>query len=266
MLDSYTFRPIKREAFEGCRVCSNHPSKIEQIHGFYIENGFAIECSCHKQWRADQTIYVRAESSGVRPLDINYNPLKEYRGEASTLDVSKLIHFATHFQDNKNTHIYMWGPHKAQKTTLGNWLGSALIRQGFTVQLILMNNLINDIQTNFEDKQKAEDSIKKYMKADCLILDESFDPHKVTLYKSGYQFPFLDAFLRERMEDKRKSTVFISNVPPTSIEKNYNSSISSLVLRNTVDVGTVLHFRDIYDVVTNKFENVENIFKRKGSL
>lgn len=260
-------RNIKEEPFTGCRTCLSHPTPMARHPGFYLENGYAVECECHKEWVKDQLVVRRVKHGGMRILNMNYNPITDYKGLGSTKEVSNLVHFSNNFPTTMlNTHLYLWGPHKTQKTTLGNWLGISLVKRGYSVKMVLMNSLINDLQTNYEDKKKTEEAWASYLKLDCLIIDESFDPHKVILYKSGYQFPFIDSFLRERMEDKKKSTIFISNIQPNQIGKTYTPSIESLVLRNTVDKGTALHFRDVYDEVVNTFENVSDIFKHKRGL
>ena len=48
----------------------------------------------------------------------------------------------------------------------------------------------------------SKDSLigKKYLECDFLIIDDSFDKKKATIFKSGYQIPFLDEFLRTRLE------------------------------------------------------------------
>ena len=97
---------------------------------------------------------------------------------------------------------------------------------------------------NGEDKLFTETLLEK---TDLLILDEAFDREKVTVYKSGYQIPFLDTFLRKWSNTTDKSIIFISNVEPSKIEANgYSRSIQDFVERNIKLHGALLTFEDRY--------------------
>ena len=87
--------------------------------------------------------------------------------------------------------------------------------------------------------------VRKALEADLLIVDESFDKSKLTLYKSGYQIPFIDRFIRERFEINKKAIIFISNKEPTQIEEQgFGFSLESLIRRNVRE--STLNFFDTY--------------------
>ena len=132
------------------------------------------------------------------------------------------------------------------------------------VQYILMNNLITTIIENTgpfnnEEEPKSFALYERCKECDLLIIDESFDKSKVTLYKSGYQIPFLDSFLRERLEVNNKNTMFISNTYPSQIAgAGYEKSLQDLVERNTK--STFLEFYDNYAECNVKTLSPESFF------
>jgi len=81
-----------------------------------------------------------------------------------------------------------------------------------------MYRLIELLTGSFERKEEYEKILNQLKKSDLLIIDESFTKDKVLLYKSGYQLPFLDAFLRERLDVIKRGTLFISNKSVMNIE------------------------------------------------
>ena len=84
-------------------------------------------------------------------------------------------------------------------------------------------------QESFEDNDHY---LERCRNSDFLIIDDSFDKKKVTIYKSGYQIPFLDTFLRSRLENDRKATCFTSNTSALNIdEETFGKNLKNLILR-----------------------------------
>ena len=145
----------------------------------------------------------------------------------------------------------MYGPNGTQKTVLATWLAREIMSSGNSlnhVKYFTMNDFIKELMKesscNGEDKLFTETLLEK---TDLLILDEAFDREKVTVYKSGYQIPFLDTFLRKWSNTTDKSIIFISNVEPSKIEANgYSKSIQDFVERNIKLHGAFLTFEDRY--------------------
>ena len=110
-----------------------------------------------------------------------------------------------------------------------------------------MNDLIQTIidvgSFNEIESSRARDTYRKLIEADFLFIDESFDKSKITLFKSGYQIPYLDNFIRERYEDLRKPTIFISNIKPQDIDESlFGKSLKDLINRSTSE--SYLEFYD----------------------
>jgi DNA replication protein DnaC len=128
-------------------------------------------------------------------------------------------------------------------------MGYQFLKAKKSVKYILMNDLIKMLQ-----KAERDDSImaklEKLEDVDLLLIDEAFDKEKVTIYKSNFQVPFLDSFLRSRMQTKHKGIIFISNVSPYDIEaKGFNYSIQDLVVRNMNKEKGFMEFKDRYDSI-----------------
>jgi DNA replication protein DnaC len=104
-----------------------------------------------------------------------------------------------------------------------------------------MADLLSLLQTETFNSGTESDSINTLRSVDFLVIDDAFDPKKSTLYKSGYQFSFLDTFLRYRLETLSRATCFTSNVPVEEIVKSWTPSIASLVMRS---VPTPMEFTD----------------------
>lgn len=150
-----------------------------------------------------------------------------------------------------NSTLYMYGPNGTQKTVLATWLAREIISSNYRlnhVKYYTMNDFIKELMRDSSWNEEENNFVDTLIeKVDMLILDESFDKEKVTLYKSGYQIPFLDTFLRKWSNTTDKSIVFISNVEPSKIEANgYSKSIQDLVERNIKLHGALLTFEDRY--------------------
>jgi DNA replication protein DnaC len=104
-----------------------------------------------------------------------------------------------------------------------------------------MADLLSLLQTETFNNGTESDLLNTLRSVDFLVIDDAFDPRKSTLYKSGYQFGFLDTFLRYRLETLGRATCFTSNVPVEEIVKNWTPSIASLVMRS---VPSPMEFTD----------------------
>lgn len=232
--------------FIPCRNCAN--KKGPEPGYYYVKiNGFNAvqECECHKSWRRSEELYRLAEESNV------YTSLsfRDYKGDLSRTDLRCLQKVAENpkkFLD-RGSMIYLYGPNGTQKTSMAKVLGYSLIKSDYSVYYTRMNKMIQvAIDANsFNDggSLTAENSYRKMLASDFLIIDESFDKNKITLYRSGYQIPYLDNFIRERYESKRKPIIFISNVKPTEIDENlFGKSLKDLIVRSTAE--SCLEFYD----------------------
>lgn len=201
---------------------------------------FATPCPCRITYEKDELLRLNLYKSGISYDVINYD-INSYVGNLSLDHVKKLKKFVKEFKPKfKCVNLYFWSKkNSTQKTTLAKWIARSLLEKGLTTRFILMDTLIKYLQTiSFDDGSEKVRIIKTKIDQCCnvdfLIIDDSFDLNKITLYKSKYQLPFLDSFLRERLEQYKKSTCFTSNVPIEKIGDNFGISIEKLVERNII--------------------------------
>lgn len=215
-----------------------------------------IECECHKEWRLKSQLVVKAKRASLDPSLIDYNLRTDYLGTESLAEVNRVLKYVEMSLNPKERNdikarlassvIYLYGTNGTQKTHVGNWMGYEFLKKGKSVRFILMNTLIKLLQKADRDED-VQEQLDKLSDVDLLIIDEAFDKEKVTIYKSNFQFPYIDTFLRDRLQTKHKGIVFISNVSPYDIEsKGFNASIQDLVIRNLAQCKGLMEFKDRY--------------------
>lgn len=213
------------------------------------------ECECHKRWKKAVKLERLMNKANIATDTAKYK-LSSYVGTESINNVHRLETYVTRSLDSKESEsvkkqlasscLYLYGPNGTQKTTLAMWAGYKFLEAGKSVRYILMNDLIKMLQKAERDED-IQRQLDKIIDVDLLIIDESFDKGKLTIYRSGYQIPFLDSFLRNRIQSKKKGIMFISNVPMEEIEANgFNASIQDLVTRNVTIYKGLLEFKDNY--------------------
>lgn len=217
------------------------------------------ECECHIKWRTREKIKLDAEKANLWNTEsiLNYNPLTDYKGDESRKHVYNLKNYIAKFDDPRyrETSLYLWGPNGTQKTFLAQWLGIEMLRNKRTVKFMLMNRLLQKLSGDFDSDPELQAFRQELLDVDVLILDESFSKNKVTLYKSGYQIPFLDSFLRERCDALKKGVVYISNNSPQEIaEQGFGVSIQDFVIRKTQPFNAILEMKDVYMKLQTSFD------------
>ena len=181
--------------FIACRKCANKPGPKA---GFVYKDGFVVECECHQKYRERKLYQLKAKQANIWQNPPNIK--KTYKGKNSLSCRDQFVVYIENFQKFRDKVVYMHGPNGTQKTSLAMWGAFELIKEGYHVQYILMYRLIELLTASFEKRTEYEIIINKLKSSDLLIIDESFAKDKVLLYKSGYQLPFLDSFLRERID------------------------------------------------------------------
>jgi DNA replication protein DnaC len=247
--------------------CRNCKGKAGPKKGFFYVNvpygdstaKGIVECDCHKAYVQHEMLQIRAMEADIWPAALDYNIDAEYKGTKSKANVERLRKYVFEFDKFKSAMVYIYGPNGTQKTTLAHWIGANVLRRGYTVKYMLMQNLLVALASGFEEEEKIA-RVNKLKEVDLLIIDESFSKDKVTIYDSGYQLPYLDRFLRERFEMKKKGIVFISNKNSKEIEsQKFSRSIQDFVIRNTVPHKTDLEFVDNYMLEASNF-SVKGLF------
>jgi DNA replication protein DnaC len=262
------------EKFVQCRKCLNKNVSLKSGKpivppGFIVEQttpkgslqptDTVRECECHLAWRKKHELEVSAKSASLSPQWIDYDLSKDYVGTESKDNVTRIINYVElSNQDDlpndvkerlKAAVLYLYGTNGTQKTTIANWMGYQFLKAKKSVKYILMNDLIKMLQKAERD-ESVMTKLEKLEDVDLLLIDEAFDKEKVTIYKSNFQVPFLDSFLRSRMQTKHKGIIFISNVSPYDIEaKGFNYSIQDLVVRNMNKEKGFMEFKDRYDSI-----------------
>ena len=252
------------EPFIPCEKCKDSGAPPGFVYLRKSKEVLVMECSCHRDWKEKNRIRLKATEANLWTSDeiLNYNPIKDYAGVESRKNISNLERFIDNFDkpEFNSASIYMWGPNGSQKTYLANWLGLEFLRRNRKVKYLLMNQLLTKLSSGFESDPEVLKFREMLMSLDLLILDESFSKDKVTLYKSGYQIPFLDSFLRERCDTNRKSILFVSNVSPVEIAENgFSPSIQDFIIRKTRPLNSIFEMRDVFMKLRTSFD-VSSLF------
>ena len=261
-----------------CRRCFGKNGKVASP-GYISEMKLAkdgktqvevlTECECHIKWRNACKIEGRAKKAHLNMKWVDFDPEKEYVGERSIFNRNRLISYTKQSLDPntpeekrnklKSCVIYVYGPNGTQKTTLANYVGFQFLKANKTVYYCLMNDLIKLLQKADRD-ENTQELLDRISDVDLLIIDEAFDSKKVTIYKSDWQIPFLDTFLRNRIQTKNKGILFVSNVDIDEIAENkFSPSIQDLVNRNVALCNGKLYFEDNYVSSLSKVD-VEELF------
>jgi hypothetical protein len=116
----------------------------------------------------------------------------------------------------------------------------------------LIDVLISSFQDSNDERIERKDLYERYMNCDLLILDEVFDRSKVILYASGYQIPFLDQFIRSRLDMMKKGILFISNKAISQIaSEGFGESLQDLIERKVILRNANLTFSDrVFDSIS----------------
>lgn len=191
-----------------------------------------------KEWEAIQAkglMNSRFLGSGL-PFHVRDLTLRDYIGSNRSIP-RKLTKYVSEFDSKyRNIHLYFWSHENGtQKTTTASIVGKELLAQGKTVRFILMGELLS-LLTDLDRKEDAQSRRQDLLMSDYLIIDDSFDKRKATIYRSGYQISFLDIFLRERLEVLKKATCFTSNFSIDEIDEDvFGISLKKLVKRSVPD-------------------------------
>jgi DNA replication protein DnaC len=124
--------------------------------------------------------------------------LDEYKGGDKANNLPKIRKYIAEFEDKFNSvHLYLWSRGNAsQKTTVAKNIIVELALKGFDCRFTLMADLLSLLQTESFNHGTESKAVAVLRGVDSLVIDDAFDIKKATLYRSGYQFSFIDTFLR----------------------------------------------------------------------
>ena len=206
----------------------------------------------YKNYRELVKLEYQLEKASIPNYIIEYEIENDYIGEKSKSNVKKLKKYVEDFEETfSDCVLYVWGEMGTQKTTALHWVGKELSKKDVKVRFTTMKNLV-DLLVNESFVEGSVEKIQELRNCDCLIIDRAFDSDQVTMYKSGYQLPYLDSFLRNRIENDMKATVIISNNHYNRISENkFNADIEDLIRRKVEPYKLVLEFKDHYSQVND---------------
>jgi DNA replication protein DnaC len=220
--------------FEPCVNC---------CEGYIYNNDSVTICNCLTKWREQFKIENSLIRSGINIKDWNYD-ISNYIGQDVNQNIIKLKKYINDFDIKfKNINLYLWSKlNSTQKTTLAKWIGINLIKKSKEVYFISMNDLVESI-TKVIMTDEIKEFNNKLLNSDVLIIDDVFDRNKAKPYSTGFQISYLDSFLRKRLEQIYKATIFTSNLNVEEIDNVWGISIQELVKRNV----EVMEFNDHID-------------------
>ncbi|NTW90991.1 MAG: ATP-binding protein, partial [Erysipelotrichaceae bacterium] len=164
------------EKFISCGKCDD---------GFYYEGDYCRKCSCLKNYQSRISIQIGLSKANI--LDEEIPSLDKYKGSDVTGNLIKLRKYSEGILDRyaRNSHLYLVGPNGSQKTYTAKALVKEAVSKGLSCKFIIMNDLIRKLVDIYEEGYN--ESIEEYYKCNLLVIDDCFDPKKVTIFKSGYQ-------------------------------------------------------------------------------
>lgn len=200
-------------------------------------------CNCYKQYLNVKQTEIDLKKANIDPSFVDYD-IDSYLGTKSAHNLSHIKKYIAEFDTKyKGICLYLYSQQNGtQKTTIAKYVGRELLKKKKTLGFITMGELLKTL-SNQEFSEDDADTVIKLINKDLLIVDDCFDVKKATVYKSGYQFSFLDTFLRKRLETLKKSIIFTSNIVMENIGENFPDSIMNLVIRNSYQ----MEFLDVYD-------------------
>lgn len=217
------------EEFVPCGNCENGYLYEDTESGRVVR-----KCQCLVDWQKSKKQEMLFERSGLTRSDLEYS-LNSYKGEDKHGNLESVRLYVDEFEDRFfDANLYFWGyDNSTQKTTVAKWILAELAMKDHRVYFTIFNDLVVLLQQYYFDQSREEEFSRIY-DSECLVIDDAFDTGKSTVYKSGYQYSFIDTFLRDRLEVKRRATIFTSNIPLDGIQDSYTPSIAALVRRNVV--------------------------------
>jgi len=223
--------------FTSCGDCNN---------GWILndETGFAAKCDCLIEYQKLSMLNLFKSKAGI----INHERGTENLKLKDKDVLSKIRYYASNIDGKmgKNCHLYLCGKNNSSKTFTAKSILHDACTKSIDCKFIIMGDLIDMISDSFAEESKNKE-IDKYLNCKLLVVDDAFDKKKCTLFKSSYQIPFLDRFIRKRLESYQLNTIFTSNVRIEDIYSNgFSQDIQNLIERTIKNRGGYLEFNDVF--------------------
>ena len=252
-----------------CEKCLYYIKCKSGANGHFIchEDGREVWKWCSRHIGEAFYQYITLQSILRNKGLLTKETLADYQGSQS-LECVKQLRLIAQMPDVYKGNYYLYGDNSTQKTTMAKALAKKLcypiahfkcsktenqivpISDDINVEYTSMNKIMKLIAKSMdydvlkEEKVGVNTNLDTFRNARYLFIDESFDPSKATFYKTGFMIGELDELLRSRLEDRSKSTFFISNIKPEEIDEEiFGKSLKELVKRS---MEQVLEFKDKY--------------------
>jgi len=249
------FNPVR---FSQCPKCKGKEGPKGQPGFYYVQSGSnlaVVECSCHKNWVTKTRVYIEATKNNIwtdaRSLSYDFD---DYKGSNSLKSIKKIQNYLDSYcdADTRGYTLYLHGGGGTQKTHIAQYIGLSIFRMGFkayyTQMKILNTMLCNPYTVDENEIANRNEFIRRISSSDCLIIDDAFDKNIAPVYSTGTQSPYIESFLRDRIQGTKQGVIFVSRVSPSDIKKNgYSESLQSFIEMNTTAMHTVIEFNDTYN-------------------
>lgn len=219
------------EEFTPCGACNNgYVFEWDDNNSEWV----ASRCDCYDKWLTLQQKINGLRKAGLSP-EISEYSIDDYKGQDQNDNIRRVKKFVENFNDRfRSVNLYFWSDENGtQKTTVAQWMVASLIDKGYKAKFVNMNDLVEKLMKHYFDGS-YDDEIEAAKRTDFLVIDDAFDTSKVNLWKSGYQFSYIDTFFRVRLEQYQLATVFTSNIAPHGIGDFFTKSIGALINRNVI--------------------------------
>jgi DNA replication protein DnaC len=238
--------------FIPCRKCNGKNGHYPE--GFIIEkdsmgNEYIKECQCHVNWTKAESLFIQYQKANGNIQFFNYDINRDYIANNEPVNIINWINtYIEYFSKSERTRAafcYWVGTNGTQKTTVAYYTLREILSLNYKAKYLLMNYLLKLLIAAERDDEKQEE-VEELLNVDLLIIDEAFDLQKSTIYKSNYQIPFLDSFIRNRL-NKNKGIIFISNNSLQTLNKDkFGNSLIDLLIRQVSLDKSEVWFSSVY--------------------
>ena len=160
----------------------------------FSEDGYAVKCNCLKQFQKNSTISLFKSKANIEEHNCFTKDLKIKDEDL----LSKVRYYSSNLdgKTSKNCHLYFYGKNNCSKSFTAKSILLDACEKSINCKFITMGDLLELITDSFadEDKKKLIDS---YLNCKLLVIDDSFDKNKCTVFRSGWNNSFIDRFLRK---------------------------------------------------------------------
>lgn len=192
----------------------------------------------YKEYVKKEKYYLRLKRSKIPEAYWNID-FEHYLGDREELAYKQILYYAQHCyeQDFNNVHLYIYGIHSSQKTTLACNILKESLKQGKEAKFILASDLIKKLMKvqGFGRDEEIEREIQELKQASIICIDDVFDPDKTLMWKNSENKNIIisawDDFIRSVIVSKTK-IIMTSNFDFSIINQYYGKSLLELVERN----------------------------------